>query len=168
MTGVQTCALPIWHKKGITLTTSSIAASNRAARHVFLWGLVLCGTVFGIFMWGWFIPHFKLGILFQILLAVSLSCQFLTGLITDTGGMKGKVHTLFAYGLGSLMMVMVLLIVLNPNVSSAVRIIDTVLAVNLAVLIVTSNILPMDSYMLRQQLFFAGFHLTILDRKSVV
>jgi len=102
-------------------TISRHAASNRAATHLFAVILILVGAAFYYWLIEWFAPHLKLPVAFELILTLTIICQFIAGLAPDVAGWRGVVHRWSAYLMAILYVPLSILIIASPEVTLLVQ-----------------------------------------------
>jgi hypothetical protein len=107
------------------MSLSLHAASNKATSRLFTLSLVALGLTFFWWFTRWFAPHLGLPIVFTVLLAMTLACQCIAGLVPDTGGWRHTVHYIVAYTMAYLYLPLGLLILSAHRVSLTAKILGT-------------------------------------------
>lgn len=85
-----------WYDKSLP-TISRHAASNRTASQLFAVVLILIGAAFYYWLIEWFAPHLQLTSMFEVILTITIVCQFVAALAPDVDGWRGVVHRWSAY-----------------------------------------------------------------------
>jgi hypothetical protein len=143
------------------LTVSEIGAGSRLGRHVFFWGLLGSGLLFGTLMIGWLIPHFALPLPYKVLVIILIGFQVLTGIIPARGKRLNMAHIISAFSLAACMFLMIVLLALAKNINGFIRVADALLAVMmLAQVLASKKALPAE-YLRREKVFFACWHAAI-------
>jgi hypothetical protein len=142
-------------------TVSHIALDRKLTRQVFFWGLAISAFLFALLMYAWAIPHFRLGLIVQILVGFIVACQICTGFFPiNEKGFRGT-HTIFASCLGVGMFLLVVTLSVSESLSFIARAINGLLAIGMVVLLASSIRVPRGEYLFHEKIFFAFWHLAI-------
>jgi len=120
--------------------------------------------LFYLFMINWFIPTLNLPITFEVLVVAALLLELVTTWVTDTDGLKHKIHQFTAYTASLLIPVITLFIAVSPLASTTARVI-AYLSFGVSVGIFCLFLLKestREKHLVYQSLYFACFHLPIL------
>jgi hypothetical protein len=145
-------------------TFSHIALSSKLARYTFFWGLSAAALFLAILMYGWFIPHFSLGLSIKVLVFVMTVSQVLTGFFPVDNKRFINRHLLFASILSLCMITFIICLVVSPVVNEMVRVFNGI--VILALLVAASTLrLPRSNpkqLLYHEYIFFGLWHTAIL------
>lgn len=152
-----------WYDKDLP-TISRHAASNKRASWLFALVLVGLGGFFYYWIVAWLVPLLDLSGLFIILLTVSIICQMITGLISDSDGWKRKVHRLTAFSMAVLYVPLSALIIASLNLSLLTQIICSALLLYMVVAFcfVAMAGKAKKKYLLFQASYIIAFQLIVL------
>ena len=147
---------------GSYLTASNTAAGKKSSRYIFFWGLLISGALFGILMYGWFIPYFAMSKAFSIIIAILIICQLMTGLIPARGKRLNSLHLGFAFSLAFCMLLVVTWFVATPAINGFVRILNVFLALGMFGLLLILNKISPNKYLKYQWIYFSLWHIAVL------
>lgn len=147
------------------MSISQHAASARGASKIFTVTLVLIGGVFYIWLVGWFVPHLELGSVSVALLSVTVTLQFISGLIPDSYGWRKIVHRATAYTMAGLYIPLTYLIVSSDQLTAAAQYVSAVCITYMAVatfLFIFAK-WAKNYYLIFQSFYIVAFQLIILS-----
>lgn len=124
------------HKKFPTV--SHIALDSKITKQVFFWGLTVSALLFGLLMYGWVIPNFRLGLVAQIITGFITIFQVQTGKFPVNNNKLGGIHTLFSSSLGISMFLLVGLFAHTESISLIARLSCAVITASMIMLLATS------------------------------
>lgn len=146
-------------------TISKHAAKN--TRYHVLYGLLELSVVslFSIFIFGWFIPEFKLGHSYTLVAIIGVTGTVIAALVADRDGWKGKVHATAAYSMAMSLLLMSLIMLLSPTINTLTR---TLLYISITYMSVGSIIAVIYPHIYRhsalklQVIYFLMFQVPII------
>lgn len=120
--------------------------------------------LFYLFMIDWFAPHFKMGLLFKLLVTICSGCMLVAAVTPETTGRKIVIHRYAAFTMSYCFLPITLLIVLSKSVSTPARIFGTVVVLYMlyGVYLLTKYKRRHPKMLYFQASYIAVFHLTIL------
>lgn len=141
--------------------------ASKSVRYHITFGILelVVVSLFSLFIFGWFIPTFKLGSGYGITAMVGFIGTVIAAVVPDRGGWQGKLHGLGAYGMAMSLMAMNLFLVMSNDINLVTRII---LYISLAYMIVGTIVAIVWTPLFRrnalrlQVIFFLAFHIPIL------
>lgn len=145
-------------------TFSRLIAKRRSSIIYYFLTFLVFLTTFSMFIFGWFIPTFKLPPLFIAIYTLSVIAQFVCVTIPETNGIKAKVHLAAAGVMSASVLMQTILLVLLISVPLPVFIVS-ILSILLMALIWTAHLLKltiMKKELATQALYFASYLLTVL------
>lgn len=152
-----------WRNKDI-LTISGHAASHPVASLLFSFVVAGLGAVFYIWAMVWLVPHLQLGVLFKVLVSLTLVMQLITGLVPATAGWKGSVHYAAAYGLAISLLPLPLSIIASPVLTDVAKIVCGILMIYMwatfALIVILRK--ARSRFLLFQCLYFVSFQTLVL------
>lgn len=152
-----------WHDKGLR-TISRHAASNRQAFWLFAFILVVLGLFFYYWLVAWFTPHLGLSAAFVALLTVTILCQVLTGLMSDTAGWRKAIHHWAAYTMAVLYLPLGIFVICSTQLTVGVRLLCLILGIYMLVAFVMVVMMgkARHRFLLFQASYIVAFQLLIL------
>lgn len=145
-------------------TISKHAASNRAASRLFATILILVGAAFYWWLIKWLVPHLELTFVFQVILTVTISCQFIAALAPDVDGWRGLIHRWSAWLMAILYLPLSVLIIISPQMTLMLQIICGLLVTYMLIGFVLVAIMgkAKSKYLPLQASYIVSFQLIIL------
>lgn len=152
-----------WYDKSLP-TISRHAASNRTASRLFAVVLILIGAAFYYWLIEWFSPHLQLSMLFEVILTITILCQFVAALAPDVDGWRGVVHRWSAYLMAVLYAPLSVLIIASSQVALPVQILCSLLLAYMVIGFVLVAMLgkAKEKYLPLQASYIISFQLIIL------
>jgi len=152
-----------WYDKDLP-TISRHAAANKTASRIFAAILIGFGLIFYYWLDRWLVPHLKLNVYFQGILALTIVCQVLVGLAPDTTGRSRKIHRFAAYTMAVLYLPLSILIIESEQLSGLARIICILLALYMLVTFTLVAVLKKSKgkYLFFQAAYLIAFQILIL------
>lgn len=145
-------------------TISRHAAQSKKARLFFGLLLIVGGTILYYWLVFWFTPHLQLGLLFKIVLGLTVLAQFVVGLAPDTSGWRRSIHRIAAFGMAILFVPLSLLIITAHHLDYFARFIDLVLLSYMVITFVLVAILgrARRSYLVFQIVYLVAMQAIVL------
>lgn len=145
-------------------TISKHAASNRAASRLFAAILILVGAAFYWWLIEWFVPHLELTFIFEIILTITILCQFITALAPDVYGWRGVTHRWSAWLMAILYLPLSVLIIISPQMTLILQIICSLLVTYMLIgfILVAMMGKAKSKYLPLQASYIVSFQLIIL------
>lgn len=154
-----------WYDKSLP-TISRHAASNRVATRLFAVILILVGAAFYYWLIKWFTPHLRLPMAFELILTLTIICQFTAALAPDVAGWRGVVHRWSAYLMAVLYVPLSIFIIGSPAVTLYVQLLCGALLAYMVIGCIFVAILgkakEKEKYLPLQVSYIASFQLIIL------
>ncbi len=145
-------------------TISKHAASNRAASQLFATILIFVGAAFYWWLIKWFTPHLELTFIFQVILTITILCQFIAALAPDIDGWRGVTHRWSAWLMAVLYLPLSVLIIISPQMTLIPQIICSLLVAYMLIGFVLVAIIgkAKSMYLALQASYIVSFQLIIL------
>lgn len=145
-------------------TISKHAASNRAASRLFAAILILVGAAFYWWLIKWFVPHLELTFVFQLILTITILCQFIAALVPDVDGRQGVVHRWSAWLMAILYLPLSVFIITSPQITLMLQIICSFLLIYMFIgfILVAMIGKAKSKYLPLQVSYIVSFQLIIL------
>lgn len=153
-----------WRNKDLP-TISGHGASSRKAAILFAITLVGLGVPFYLWIVTWLAPYLKLGIELVVVATLAVVLNILTAIVADTTGWRKAVHRMAAIAMFILFLIMSVMIVTAPSISSTAQIIGWLALACILIsgtIVIASNIGRRHSLMF-QTLFLMSVHVVILS-----
>lgn len=158
-------AVLIARSRNRSLTTiSSHGSVSKGAAVFFAVLLTGGGLVFYWWLIGWYVPHLHLSLTFSVLLTIVVLYVVATGLNNGRAGLSKAVHSYTAQTMALLFIPLALLIINNPAVSMAARVICICLAVYMVHSYVITEVMKrfQPQHLFFQTSYIVAFQLLIL------
>ena len=145
-------------------TISKHAASNREASWLFAAILILVGTAFYWWLIKWFAPHLELTFVFQVILTITILCQFIAALAPDVDEWRGVIHRWSAWLMAILYLPLSALIIISPQMTLVPQIICSLLVTYMFIgfILVAMMGKAKSKYLPLQASYIVSFQLIIL------
>jgi hypothetical protein len=145
-------------------TISKHAASNRAASRLFAAILILVGAAFYWWLIKWLTPHLELTFMFQVILTITIFCQFIAALAPDIDGWRGVTHRWSAWLMAILYLPLSVLIITSPQMTVTPQIICSLLVAYMFIGFILVAIMgkAKSKYLPLQASYIVSFQLIIL------
>ncbi len=145
-------------------TISKHAASNRTASRLFATILILVGAAFYWWLIKWFVPHLELTFVFQLILTITILCQFIAALAPDVDGWRGVIHRWSAWLMAILYLPLSALIIISPQMTLMLQIICSLLVTYMFIGFILVAIMGKaeSKYLPLQASYIVSFQLIIL------
>jgi hypothetical protein len=117
-----------------------------------------------LFFIQWFIPTFKLPVLFTIFIVLSAVAQFTCTLVPESGGLKSKYHRFLAACSAVLLLPAMLILAFSSNITSAMMVLTiTMLCIMVGIIVFLAIVKGTHKYLLLLQAgYFTCFFVAIL------
>ncbi len=145
-------------------TISKHAASDKEASWFFAVILIILGAAFYYWLMVWFVPHLSLGIVFQVILTITIACQFIAAIAPDVKDWRGVIHRGAAWLMAVLYVPLSLLIIFSPELSLLTQLLCGALLAYMVIGFLTVAIMGMakSKYLILQALYIVSFQVIIL------
>jgi hypothetical protein len=126
--------------------------------------LILIGAAFYYWLIEWFSPHLQLSMLFEVILTITILCQFVAAVAPDVDGWRGVVHRWSAYLMAVLYVPLSVLIIASSQVALPVQILCSLLLAYMVIGFVLVAMLgkAKEKYLPLQASYIISFQLIIL------
>ena len=145
-------------------TISKHAASNREASWLFAAILILVGAAFYWWLIKWFVPHLELTFEFQVILTITILCQFIAALAPDVDGWRGVAHRWSAWLMAIFYLPLSVFIIASPQMTLMLQVICSLLLVYMFIGFVLVAMMgkAKSKYLPLQASYIVSFQLIIL------
>lgn len=126
---VSTYALLRRHSSEPHKSISSHAAKNKTFYTLFGMAELAITVLFGVFLFGWFIPHLQLGAAFKVVAAIGLISTVIAAIIPERPGWQHTAHGTAAYTMATTLALSNVLLLNSPVIGVNAKI---VFAISLA------------------------------------
>lgn len=141
--------------------------ASRSTRYHIIYGILelIVASLFFVFIFGWFMPTFELGLIFGLAAVIGLIGTFVAALFPDREGWRGKFHSIGAYGMAMSLLVMNLVLVQSAEIHLFTRLI---LYIGIAYMIIGTLTAIVNTPLYRknalnfQIIYFLAFHIPIV------